>query len=92
MSDLVVVSFPDQELAFELRAELAKMKKAYLIDIEDIVVATRDEKGKVKLHQEVNLTSAGAVGGAFIIVPLVSAFFIDLTNALIIPFFLKTFA
>jgi ESS family glutamate:Na+ symporter len=28
---------------------------------------------------------------AFIIVPLVSAFFIDLTNALIIPFFLKTF-
>jgi len=29
---------------------------------------------------------------AFIIVPLVSAFFIDLTNALIIPFFLSTFA
>ncbi|MBK1618609.1 sodium/glutamate symporter [Lamprobacter modestohalophilus] len=29
---------------------------------------------------------------AFIIVPLVSAFFIDLTNALIIPFFLTTFA
>jgi len=65
MSDLVVVSFPDQQLAFELRAELAKMQKAYLIDIEDIVVATRDEKGKVKLHQAVNLTSAGAVGGGF---------------------------
>ena len=28
---------------------------------------------------------------AFIIVPLVSAFFIDLTNALVIPFFLRTF-
>jgi uncharacterized membrane protein len=41
------------------------MQKAYLIDIEDIVVATRDEKGKVKLHQAVNLTSAGAVGGGF---------------------------
>lgn len=65
MSDLIVISFPDQELAFELRAELAKMQKAYLIDIEDIVVATRDEKGKVKLHQAVNLTSAGAVGGGF---------------------------
>ena len=65
MSDLVVVSFPDQQLAFELRAELAKMQKVYLIDIEDIVVATRDEKGKVKLHQAVNLTSAGAVGGGF---------------------------
>jgi ESS family glutamate:Na+ symporter len=29
---------------------------------------------------------------AFIIVPLVGAFFIDLTNALVIPFFLRTFA
>lgn len=65
MSDLVVVAFPEQELAFELRAELAKMQKAYLIDIEDIVVATRDDNGKVKLHQAVNLTSAGAVGGGF---------------------------
>jgi len=65
MSDLIVVSFPNQELAFELRAELAKLQKAYLIDIEDIVVVTRDEKGKVKLHQAVDLTSAGAVGGGF---------------------------
>ncbi|MBK1704350.1 DUF1269 domain-containing protein [Halochromatium glycolicum] len=65
MSDLIAVAFQEQELAFELRAELAKMQKAYLIDIEDIVVATRDEKGKVKLHQAVNLTSAGAVGGGF---------------------------
>ena len=28
---------------------------------------------------------------AFIVVPLVSAFFIDLANALAIPFFLETF-
>ncbi|WPL16681.1 Glutamate permease [Thiorhodovibrio winogradskyi] len=34
----------------------------------------------------------GASHRAFIIVPLVSAFFIDLANALIIPFFLQTFA
>jgi glutamate:Na+ symporter, ESS family len=34
----------------------------------------------------------GASHTAFIIVPLVSAFFIDLTNALVIPFFLRTFA
>jgi len=33
----------------------------------------------------------GASHRAFIIVPLVSAFFIDLTNAMVIPFFLKTF-
>jgi ESS family glutamate:Na+ symporter len=34
----------------------------------------------------------GASHLAFIIVPLVGAFFIDLTNALVIPFFLRTFA
>jgi ESS family glutamate:Na+ symporter len=34
----------------------------------------------------------GASHRAFIIVPLVSAFFIDLANALIIPFFLRSFA
>ncbi|MEY6433610.1 sodium/glutamate symporter [Thioalkalicoccus limnaeus] len=33
----------------------------------------------------------GASHRAFIIVPLVSAFFIDLTNAMVIPFFLNTF-
>lgn len=33
----------------------------------------------------------GASHRAFIIVPLVGAFFIDLTNALVIPFFLRTF-
>lgn len=65
MSDLIVVSFPDEQLAFELRAELAKMQKAYLIDMEDVVVVTKDDAGKVKLHQAVNLTAAGAVGGGF---------------------------
>ncbi len=65
MSDLIVVSFPDEHLAFELRAELAKMQKAYLIDMEDVVVVTKDDKGKVKLNQAVNLSAVGAVGGGF---------------------------
>lgn len=65
MSDLIVVSFPEEQLAFELRAELAKMQKAYLIEMEDVVVVTKDDAGKVKLHQAVNLTGAGAVGGGF---------------------------
>ena len=33
--------------------------------MEDVVVVTKNEKGKVKLHQAVNLTAAGAVGGTF---------------------------
>ncbi len=65
MSDLIVVSFPEEHLAFELRAELAKMQKAYLIDMEDVVVVTKDDSGKVKLHQAVNLSAVGAVGGGF---------------------------
>jgi uncharacterized membrane protein len=49
--------------AEEVRLKLRKMQKDYLIDLEDAVVAVKNEKGKVKLHQAVNLTAAGAVGG-----------------------------
>ena len=65
MSDLVVIGFNDEHTAFEMRAELVKLQKEYLIEMEDVVVVTKDDKGKVKLHQAVNLTAAGAVGGTF---------------------------
>ncbi|MGI1663031.1 DUF1269 domain-containing protein [Palleronia sp. KMU-117] len=65
MADLIAVTFDDETTAFELRAELAKLQKEYLIDMDDVVVVTRDDAGKVKLHQAVNLTAAGAVGGSF---------------------------
>jgi uncharacterized membrane protein len=65
MSNLVVVGFEDEHTAFAMRAELAKLQKEYLIEMEDVVVVTKNEKGKVKLHQAVNLTAVGAVGGTF---------------------------
>ena len=65
MSNLVVIGFDDEHTAFEMRAALAKMQKEYLIEMEDVVVVTKDEKEKVKLHQAVNLTAAGAAGGGF---------------------------
>lgn len=65
MSNLVVVGFDDESTAFALREELVKMQKDYLIEMEDVVVATKDQKNKVKLHQTVNLTASGAVGGSF---------------------------
>ena len=65
MSDLIVIAFKDEQTAFALRAELAKMQKEYLIDMEDVVVVTKDDKGKVKLHQAMNLTAMGAVSGSF---------------------------
>ncbi|WP_116132801.1 DUF1269 domain-containing protein [Tropicimonas sp. IMCC34043] len=65
MSDLVVVTFDDEATAFAMRAELVKLQKEYLIEMEDAVVVTRDDSGKVKLHQATNLTAAGAMGGSF---------------------------
>ncbi len=65
MSELVAIIFDDEHTAFEMRAALGKMQKEYLIEMEDAVVVTRDEKGKVKLHQAMNLTIAGAVSGGF---------------------------
>ena len=65
MSTLVAVVFDDESTAFDMRAKLAKMQKDYLIELEDAVVVTRDQKGKTKLDQAVNLTTAGAVGGGF---------------------------
>jgi uncharacterized membrane protein len=65
MSDLIVIAFKDEQTAFALRAELAKMQKEYLIDMEDVVVVTKDDKGKVKLHQAMSLTAMGAISGGF---------------------------
>jgi uncharacterized membrane protein len=65
MSNLIVIGFDNEADAFEMRAALAKLQAQYLIEMEDAVVVTRDAKGKVQLHQAVNLTAAGAAGGAF---------------------------
>jgi uncharacterized membrane protein len=65
MSYLIVVVFKDETTGFEMRAALARMQKEYLIEMEDAVVVTKDANGKVKLHQAMSLTAAGAVGGGF---------------------------
>jgi uncharacterized membrane protein len=65
MSTLVVIEYDDQYKAEEVRLKLRKMQKEYLIDMEDAVVAVKDNKGKVRLNQSVNLTALGAVSGGF---------------------------
>lgn len=65
MSDLIVVAFDDEATGFALRAELVTMQKEYLLELEDVVVATRNSENDIQLHQAVNLTAAGAVGGGF---------------------------
>lgn len=63
MSTLVVIKYDEPFKAEEVRLTLRKMQRDYLIDLEDAVVATKDAKGKIKLHQSMNLTAAGAVSG-----------------------------
>jgi len=65
MSTLAVIGYDNEFKAEEVRLTLRKLQKEYLIDLEDAVVAVKDAQGKVKLHQAVNLTAAGAIGGGF---------------------------
>jgi uncharacterized membrane protein len=65
MSTLVVIAYDTEFKADEVRLTLMKMQKDYLIDLEDAVVAVKNQKGKVRLRQAVNLTAAGAVSGGF---------------------------
>ncbi|NJK63876.1 MAG: DUF1269 domain-containing protein [Synechococcaceae cyanobacterium SM2_3_1] len=65
MSNLVVVGFKDQHKAEEVRLALAKMQVEQLITLDDAVVVTKNEKGKVKLNQAVDLTASGAASGSF---------------------------
>ena len=65
MSTLVVVAYDNAFQAEEVRLKLRRLQKDYLIDLEDAVVATKDDKGKVELHQSFNLAGAGALSGGF---------------------------
>lgn len=65
MNTLVVVGYNELHKAEEVRLTLVKLQKDYLIDMEDAVAVTKDEKGKIKLHQAINLTAAGAASGGF---------------------------
>lgn len=65
MSTLIVVGYNDIHKAEEVRLQLWKLQRDYLLDLEDAVVVVKNDKGKVKLHQAFNLTSAGAMNGGF---------------------------
>jgi len=63
MSTFVAIEYDDPHKAMEVRIALAKLQREYLIDLDDAVVAVKEQNGKIKLHQAVNLTATGAVSG-----------------------------
>ena len=65
MSELVVIGYKGKFAAEEVRLQLLKMQREYLIDLEDAVVVVKERDGQVKLHQIHNTTTVGALSGGF---------------------------
>ncbi len=64
MSTLVAINYESRGTAEEVLGTLAQLQKEHSIDLEDAVIVTRDDDGKVKLHQSKKLAAGGAAGGA----------------------------
>ena len=65
MSDLVVIAFPSEAKAEEVRRKVLELQREYLIDLGDAAIATKQADGSVKLNQLVSTTAAGAASGTF---------------------------
>ena len=64
MSTLIAIAYPDVSTADRVRGELIQMTKEHLVRLEDAVVVEHRNDGKIKLHQAMGTTGAGAAGGA----------------------------
>lgn len=63
MAELIVIAFDDAQKADRALAELQRLEREYLVDLEDAVVAIREPGGKLRLKQSVDLTGMGAASG-----------------------------
>lgn len=62
---LVVIAFDDEHSGFAMRELLCQMEEDSVLEIGDAVVATRNERGKVRLHQSLPLVPLGTAIGSF---------------------------
>jgi uncharacterized membrane protein len=65
MADLIAVAYPKKETATDVVRTLARLQTEHVIDLADVVIAVKDEDGRVRLQQRHDLWALGAVGGAF---------------------------
>jgi uncharacterized membrane protein len=63
MSDLVVICFPSEAKAEEVRDRVLQLQKEYLISLEDAVVAVKRPDDRIKLNQMVNPLAVSAASG-----------------------------
>jgi uncharacterized membrane protein len=64
LGNLVAIAYPDMATAERVRAELVQATKEHLVTLEDAVLVEHRPDGKIKLHQAMSTTGAGAAGGA----------------------------
>ena len=64
MSNLVAIAYPDESTAKEVGRTLGELQKEHSIELADLVVAVREDNGKIKLRQSFPGGAAGAAGGA----------------------------
>lgn len=65
MSELIVIAYEDQHKAEEVRQKLLGLQREYLLDLEDAVVATKNQDGKIRLSQMFDTTLYGFAQGTF---------------------------
>ena len=65
MSELIVIVYPSEAVAEDVRKRLFKLQQEYLIELGDAVIATKSADGHIKLNQLLNTTAMGAVSGSF---------------------------
>ncbi|MCO5734744.1 DUF1269 domain-containing protein [Rhizobium sp. SSA_523] len=63
MTNLIAIAFDNINDADHVLTELNRLQKEYLVDLEDAVVVTRDQGGKINLKQSFNLVGASAATG-----------------------------
>src|SRR5262245_61326891 len=64
MANLIAIAYPDEATAREVRNTPARLQTEHSIELEDAVIVTRNQDGKVKLHQTSKTAAMGATGGA----------------------------
>jgi uncharacterized membrane protein len=62
MSSLVAIAYPSCAIADQVRRTLIEMQKEHVIELDDMVVVTRFDDGKVKLRQSTSVAAVGAAG------------------------------
>jgi uncharacterized membrane protein len=75
MTDVVVVEFPSEAKAEEVRERLLEMQREYLIDLEDAIIAIKQPDGRITLNQLFHPAVGGAVYGSMLGL-IVGAFFL----------------